>query len=334
MISLSEAAVILLLMTGAVFVVILLAVPKKEMISRENPVADTGQTAIYISTYGEDSDYSINLPSYTDNTDETVTDNITSLMWQKKDSGPETVSQIDARRYCQDLNLAGHADWRLPTYRELASILYFGFSSNHRYALPGPFFPGSAPSAVRGGYWTSTTLASDSSFAWTFIYWSSDSAAAGYAASAHRMSSAAAAAKCVRGTMLLSKHFTRHGNGTITDDRSGLVWQQEDDGMTRTWEHAIMYCESLSLAGLSDWRLPTIKELSSLVDTSRYNPAADGAYFPAMAGSATNRWWSSTYNPGNALYQYAYSIDFSDGEWQPLSELQDLNHVRCVRGGQ
>jgi hypothetical protein len=50
-------------------------------------IPDTGQTTSYTSTYGEDSDYIINPPSYTDNGDGTITDKTTGLMWQKTDGG-------------------------------------------------------------------------------------------------------------------------------------------------------------------------------------------------------------------------------------------------------
>ena len=48
-------------------------------------IPDTGQTGDYTSTFGEDSDYTINPPSYTDNGNLTVTDNVTGLMWQQED---------------------------------------------------------------------------------------------------------------------------------------------------------------------------------------------------------------------------------------------------------
>ena len=234
---------------------------------------------------------------------------------------------------CQNLSLAGHNDWRLPTYKELASILYFGFSSSHRYALNETFFQSTATTKANGRYWTSSTFAGDTNFAWTFRYWSSYYSDIGYTELASKINNTTTVVKCVRGSSLQSPNFANNGNGTITDTTTGLMWQQQDDGITKTWENAIKYCESLSLAGYDDWRLPNIKELSSIVDTSTYNPAADITYFPMDMTTTTNRWWSSTYNPGDAHYQYVYSVDFYDGEWQPLSEPNYLNHSRCVRGG-
>jgi len=72
---------------------------------------DTGQTQSYTDTFGEDSDYTINPPSYTDNGDGTVTDNVTGLMWQQGEVG--SMNWEDAITCCEALSLAGYTDWRL-----------------------------------------------------------------------------------------------------------------------------------------------------------------------------------------------------------------------------
>jgi hypothetical protein len=66
-------------------------------------------------------------------------------------------------------------------------------------------------------------------------------------------------------------------NGTVTDMKTHLVWQQRDDGMTRTWDSAGTYCAGLSLDG-EGWRLPTIKELQTIVDYSKTNPSIDSRF--------------------------------------------------------
>ncbi len=124
----------------------------------------------------------------------------------------------------------------------------------------------------------------------------------------------------------LAAAFTA-GNGAVSDERTGLVWQQQDDGQTRTWEAAISYCEGLSLAGQSDWRLPNIKELESITDDGRYNPSID----PIFTGTQASNYWSST---TYALYvSLAWSVNFYFGYVYGLVKSL-YYYVRCVRGGQ
>ena len=58
--------------------------------------------------------------------------------------------------------------------------------------------------------------------------------------------------------------FTDHSDETVTDNVTGLMWQQEDDDVRRDWEDALVYCEELDLAGYTDWRLPDGGELRSI----------------------------------------------------------------------
>lgn len=61
------------------------------------------------------------------------------------------------------------------------------------------------------------------------------------------------------------KRFCGNGDATVTDTPTRLMWQQEDDGQERSYDEAQSYCGSLMLAGHSDWRLPSLQELSSIV---------------------------------------------------------------------
>lgn len=118
--------------------------------------------------------------------------------------------------------------------------------------------------------------------------------------------------------------FVDHSNGTVTDQATGLVWQQTDDGTTKTWQGALDYCNTLTLASSSDWRLPNIKELRSIVDESRFSPAID----PVFSGINTSYWSSSSnaYDPDNAWFVYFVSglVNFYD-------KTSSSYYVRCVR---
>lgn len=122
--------------------------------------------------------------------------------------------------------------------------------------------------------------------------------------------------------------YTDNGDGTISDDVTGLMWQQEDDDTTRTWYDAMSYCNDLTLGGYSDWRLPSKKELISIVDYGTYNPSIDTTYF---SGTNASDCWSST--PSASNFSHAWSVYFSDGH--VYSGYKSVSYyVRCVRGGQ
>lgn len=121
--------------------------------------------------------------------------------------------------------------------------------------------------------------------------------------------------------------LTDNGNGTVTDSSTGLVWQQGEPG-AKTWGDALNYCEGLSLGGADDWRLPNVKELESLTDDTRYNPALDKTYFP---NATSSNYWSSTTYAYNT--DYAWGVGFSGGVVGNDDKGYN-DYVRCVRGGQ
>ena len=123
-------------------------------------------------------------------------------------------------------------------------------------------------------------------------------------------------------------NFTDNGNGTITDSDTTLMWQKEDDDTRRTWEQAITYCEGLSLGTYSDWRLPNIKELRTIVDTTTYNPAINTTYFP----NTDFDYWSSTTIEVNS--SFAWHVFFLSGDVDWIDDKSANRYVRCVRGGQ
>jgi hypothetical protein len=111
---------------------------------------------------------------------------------------------------------------------------------------------------------------------------------------------------------------------TVTDNVTGLVWQREDDNSPRTWGDAISYCEGLDLGGHTDWRLPAVKELQSIVDYGRYSPSIDALVFP----EAISDCWSSSTHAYST--RQAWDVDFSYGH-VGKDDKSDANSVRCVR---
>ena len=143
---------------------------------------DTNQTTSYTATFGEDHDYTINAPSYTDNGNGTITDNVTTLVWQKQDDAtPRTWA--DAITYCDTLTLGVQTDWRLPSQIELISIIDNGSSLP---SINTTYFP----NTVSSNYWSSTTVAYSSAYAW-FVYFGSGESGANEPGASY--------ARCVRG---------------------------------------------------------------------------------------------------------------------------------------
>jgi hypothetical protein len=118
-----------------------------------------------------------------------------------------------------------------------------------------------------------------------------------------------------------------NGDGTVLDTGTGLMWQAAAPE-PYTWAKALSYCENLSLGEQSDWRMPTIKELDSIVDLSRSNPTINTDFFPDAVGSV---YWSST--TWNLAADTAWCMDLYNGSDFLTSKI-DSYYVRAVRGGQ
>lgn len=290
------------------------------------------------SYYGQDGNYTINAPSFTDNSNETVTDNNTGLMWQQcpanysgngctTDDGTNLFTYADAVSYCDDLVLpaGGNSDWRLPTVSEVYRISNYGTNSP---SVDTTFFPNRN---VISQYWSITENPADTGFAY-INYQGGD----GYSGS--NIKTVTAAVSCVRGGTTLTPTLTDNNDNTITDSATGLMWQKTEGGQKLSWEIALSYCADLSIGNQSDWRLPNIKELESIADYTKTDPGIDTTYFPDVPGSTgdSKAYWSSTnYNGQGGSDNLAF--DFEDKHSENYSkdsgDFDDDGYARCVRGG-
>lgn len=116
-----------------------------------------------------------------------------------------------------------------------------------------------------------------------------------------------------------------NGDGTVIDPETGVNWQQVDDDTRRDWKSAQSYCEQLSLAGKTDWRLPTPTELTSIVVYQAVNPTIDETLFPSTKSSG---YWSGTSMAGNSWR--AWYVDFHFGPVD-FSHKTQSHYVRCIR---
>lgn len=254
-----------------------------------------------------------------------VTDEGTGLMWQRVvpaetfspsnqfDGHLEIVKQ--ASDYCEALSLAGHDDWRLPTRLELF------FLADHGVAKPsidGAVFP-DTPAEV---FWTSTRAAVGPTVVFAVAF--SD----GSITYDGDIGPGPVHVRCVRvqtpPPAAPTSTFTISG-ATVRDERTGLVWQRQTDGIKYpTSPEASAACAKLSLDGVSGFRLPSVKELATLIDESRAGPAIDQAAFPETAGD----WhWSAT--PNLLLTDYFFAVTFGDAA--TYINVSGYGYARCVK---
>ncbi len=316
--------------------------------------------------YGQDGSYTINPPAYTKLDAEgndlpesaaswsMVRDEVTGRVWEMKEvkdgeadyadpHDPDNTytwydpdpavngghagtpgDGTDTRDFLKQLNDAGFggfADWRLPTLEELESI-----SDMDRCdpAIDPAFFPAVAPTDP---YWSSTVYAAYLQNAWLMQY----NCPGPYVSSFYSLhKSQPHRARAVRGGPAAAsasgiEPLVDNQDGTVTDTAAGLMWQQDTLG-SMTWEAALEACEASTLAGYSDWRCPTRKELRSIVDYGTSNPAVDTGYFP---DTASDYYWSSSSLPNASGWMIHFSYGIHYGWGKSFSQ-----RVRAVRGGQ
>jgi hypothetical protein len=120
--------------------------------------------------------------------------------------------------------------------------------------------------------------------------------------------------------------FTDNGDGTVTDYKSGLMWQKSDNGTATTWVEAAPYCNDLELGGHADWLLPDVSTLVTTVNYSKSDPAIHNVF----DGRSNAYWSSSTYA---ADPDYAWYVVYLGGGVHLLKKNSSDGYVRCVRSG-
>ena len=140
-----------------------------------------------------------------------------------------------------------------------------------------------------------------------------------------------------KGVAWPNPRFTDHGNGTVTDNLTGLVWLKNANcAGTMVWTAAMTWAAALASpsCGLSDgsvagqWRLPTVKELSSLIHRGTYNPALPAGH--PFAGVQSLVYWSSTSNASGTDVAWLVFLAYGNVLWNYKSYAY---YVWPVRGG-
>jgi hypothetical protein len=307
---------------------------------------DTGETACYMgvdpfdekscTNTGQDGEYNINPMSFTDNGNGTVTDNNTGLMWMKGEEAKTYNWYKATGTYHKDNNPSSEnvcgnhgAGWRLPSIRELMSIV--------DYSIPysGPTIQKTYfPEATYNDYWSSTACAYTPDYGWATKF------ITGGLSRVYMNDEWSV--RCVRGTENNpAPRFVANGDGTVTDNKTGLMWQKCTHGQvpgptcsgtasTYTWSQALSYCNGLQLPStnlVKDWRLPNLRELESLTDYTSDSPTIDSTFFP---NTVLADYWSSTTVAGYP--NQAWTLDFYIGISEVYSKPSGY-YARCVRTG-
>ena len=337
--------------------------------STDYVVVDTGQTTFYDNSktislpqpgepfYGQDAQYKGTQPSYQDKGDGTVTDLVTGLMWQKSPdrNGDGVINYSDKLYYDEavalaaSFNLAGYTNWRLPTIKELYSLIMFSGAEPSPEATSTigcvPFIDTNYFSFAYGDLSSGERII-DAQFATSTIYVSTtmtgdrtmfgvnfaDGRIKGYPAD--QSIGKKYYVLYVRGnTKYGINQFVDNGDETITDNATGLMWMKNDNGKGVLWENALSYSEGFKYAGYTDWRLPNAKELQSIVDYARSpattNSAAIDPVFNCTqitneAGEADypSYWTSTTFSsetpsrgPSAVYVSFGRAMGFLSGKW-------------------
>ncbi len=201
-----------------------------------------------------------------------VLDNNTGLIWEVKSPKKGDVNYCEDRytwktaqdRYIKELNkkkYGGFSDWRLPNKDELRSIVDYGKTGP---AVDTRYFPNTKSDF----YWTSVPYKMQEPFIWGIFFGLGSGIC--YAPTSERYARAVrGGANRAFGTAAAAR-FKDNGDGTISDSLTGLIWQKgENERMD--WYAALKFCKEMRLAGRSDWRLPNLKELNSILNLDYTN---------------------------------------------------------------
>jgi hypothetical protein len=113
----------------------------------------------------------------------------------------------------------------------------------------------------------------------------------------------------------------------VTDTKTELQWQDGTTPSSMTWANAVTYCTDLNFGTYDDWRLPTIEELTTIVNKGAVNPSK----FTGFANIVSGYYWSSTTDAWDTSGAWDVNINDGGDYW---NDKTDSYYVRCVRAGQ
>ena len=258
--------------------------------------------------------------------------------------------------------LCGFSNWRVPTKEELRSIVDYGRKDP---SIDNHYFPNTSPS--RSFWWSASPfdlLISDNNSAWYLNFSSGDdrfndrkkeyhvrlvrsSQSVSLGPSATAPTGSEQTIKSYVNNEWQDSRYTLHNDGTVTDKATKLMWKVCSEGQnwsdtngsvscssttttTYSWKGALEHVNSYTFAGHSDWRVPNIKELNSLVALDRYKPSINLSIFP----NTPAKWfWSASPSLTSSHKGYAWRLGFELGNDSHGDRTLD-NLLRLVRSNQ
>ena len=251
------------------------------------------------------------------------------------------VSQMNTERF------GGFSDWRLPTVKELYSLIDFRGRTGTSASNATPYINSSVFSFAYGDpsrgerhidaqYWSSTQYTSTTmvNAATAFGVNFADGRIKGYPQTQPTPQSGGGPLRSyaiyVRGNTAYGQNaFVDNANGTITDNATDRMWSRADSSRGMNWEQSLAWVQQKNAEnylGHNDWRLPDAKQLQSLVDYSRApgstgSPAIDPLFQCTPIVDALGRpdfgyYWSSTTHldgPADRAGDFAVYIGFGRG---------------------
>jgi Protein of unknown function (DUF1566) len=350
------------------------------------PVVDTGQVSCYSNSgstttcpqpgeafYGQDAQHTNNMPGFRNNGDGTVTDTVTGLIWQKSPDtdGDGNIDAADKLSYdeavsrASTLSLGGYSDWRLPTIKELYSLIDFSGTDPSGYEGTNtsgmiPFIntdyfdfaygdTSAGERIIDAQYASSTLYASNTAndggrtlFGVNFA----DGRIKGYGLSLFGRDKTFFTIYVRGNTSYGQNNFTNNGDGSITDKAAGLMWSQDDSITGLNWQEALAWAQQKNAEkylAYSDWRLPTTKELQSIVEYSR-SPDTTGSAaidplfkvtviineagqtdYPTYWSSTTHANWTANSGANAAYVTFGRAMGYMSNNWV------DVHGAGCQR---
>ena len=326
----------------------------------------TGQTMVYASGDDGNIQAGVEWPAerFTDNGDGTVTDTLTGLMWLKNGSclrtnwksAANTLSGLNNQQMqnaCAGYS-GNYSDWRLPTLNELKSLVNYGSADSAQWLDSEGFV-----NIKSTYYWSSTTYLGNASKEW-MVNMSTGIEKVGSRGNAYILAVRIVATGNIANTSQTviytpadesaiqekiewpTPRFTDNGDGTVTDTLTGLIWLKDAGCLKKRWNDALnsmldfnvnpqRYACAEYAGNYSDWRLPNVKEMESMVN---YEVADTSGWLNSVGFTnvKSSGYWSSTTSQRSGAQAWMFNFKKSS-KIKILKSKKAASYVWPVRGG-